>query len=187
MFIRVVSVGAVVRLLLFLFAVWVVEAAARMEVTDVVSLPQGAVRGHLEHGVERFLGIPYASPPVGALRWQAAEPVATHQGVLQATDFGPACMQPTSSREPDLAMSEDCLTLNVWLPARAEKSLPVMVWIHGGGFTSGNGSIPGEILAAEGVVVVSLNYRLGSLGFFAHPALPSEIANYGLTDAVQAL
>jgi len=84
-------------------------------------------------------------------------------------------------------MDEDCLTLNVWRPSTAGSSLPVMVWIHGGGFTGGNSHIPGEILAAQGVVVVSLNYRLGPLGFFAHPALNSDVANCGLTDAVEAL
>lgn len=150
-------------------------------------LSQGAVQGRLQDGVERFLGIPYASPPVGSHRWKPAQAVASHEGVLHADSYGAACLQPSHPRLPTLEMSEDCLTLNVWRPEKSDKPLPVMVWIHGGGFTMGSGQIPGEVLAREGVIVVSFNYRLGALGFFAHPALESSIANFGLSDATLAL
>lgn len=178
--------------LLLAGAVWIGAATAQADVApeqtaEIVSLQQGRISGVLEKGVERFLGIPYALPPIGERRWKVAAPISPHKGILETKDFGPACMQPDNPRVPDLKMDEDCLTLNVWRPEAVESPLPVMVWIHGGGFIGGNSHIPGEILAEQGVIVVSFNYRLGPLGFFAHPALNSDVANYGLTDAVLAL
>jgi len=137
-----------------------------------------------------FKGIPYAAPPVGELRWKPPQPAAPWPGVRQATEFGAACMQ--TGKIPKL--SEDCLTLNIWTPAKDGKAkLPVMFWIHGGAFVTGAGSIyDGEALARQGVVVVTINYRLGALGFFAHPALAKESpqgssGNYALLDQIAAL
>ncbi len=146
-----------------------------------------------------FEGIPYAAPPVGNLRWKAPEPAANWEGVRQATTFGPRCMQAHLYSDMifrDNGPSEDCLSLNVWTPtANSEAKLPVMVWIYGGGFAAGASSEPrqdGEQLARKGVVVVSLNYRLGVFGFFSHPELAKESGrnssgNYGLLDQVAAL
>lgn len=142
-----------------------------------------------------FLGIPYAAPPVGDLRWKPPERAVKWKGTRDATKFGPACMQPDSRRHPDLRISEDCLYLNVWTPQFSSGTkLPVMVWIHGGGNYQGRGQDPplGPALARMGVVVVSLNYRLGVFGFLAHPALTAESphhssGNYGLLDQLEAL
>ncbi|MHA7685772.1 carboxylesterase/lipase family protein [Cupriavidus sp. PET2-C1] len=147
--------------------------------------------------VHTYRGIPYAAPPTGELRWRPPAPVAPWSGIRDGGTIGPDCPQP--SEYPELrgsGMSEDCLRVNVWSPARqGGDKLPVMVWIHGGGFTYGSGSHPsydGEALARRGVVVVTLNYRLGLLGFMAHPQLTAESAthssgNYGLLDQVAAL
>lgn len=150
-------------------------------------------------GVRAFKGIPFAAPPVGDLRWKAPQPVSPWEGVRQAMEFGPRPMQgPIYSdmvfRDP--GPSEDCLTLNVWTAAKTEKErLPVMVWIYGGGLKAGGTSEPrqdGAILARKGVVVVSMNYRLGLFGFFAHPELAAEnkdsaTGNYGFMDQIAAL
>jgi para-nitrobenzyl esterase len=149
--------------------------------------------------VQVFEGIPFAAPPVGKLRWQAPQPVAAWEGVRKATAFGARCMQ--APIYPDMIFrdpgpSEDCLYLNVWTPATsATANLPVMVWIYGGGFAAGASSEPrqdGSKLAEKGVVVVSMNYRLGVFGFFAHPELTKESpqhasGNYGLMDQAAAL
>jgi para-nitrobenzyl esterase len=149
----------------------------------------GLVRGVAEGDVVAFKGIPYAQPPVGALRWRAPQPVTAWDGVLDASAFGPACMQ-----TDDLPKSEDCLTLNIWRPAATTPApLPVMVWIYGGALAHGNtAQYPADALAAPGIVVVSLNYRMGRLGFFAHPALADEApldprGNYGYLDQLAAL
>ncbi len=146
-----------------------------------------------------YKGVPYAAPPVGDLRWKAPQPAADWSGVRKATDFGARCMQAPIYSDMifrDKGPSEDCLYLNVWTPAaNAEAKLPVMVWIYGGGFRAGASSEPrqdGEHLAAKGVVVVSMNYRLGVFGFFSHPDLAKETAtgsagNYGLMDQAAAL
>jgi para-nitrobenzyl esterase len=155
----------------------------------------GLVRGVDEWDVRAFRGIPYAAPPVGPARWRPPRPVEPWDGVRDAREFGPACPQPPFIAEggAPAPLSEDCLTLNVWTPASASSSsrLPVMVWIHGGGFRSGSGSDPvtrGEAFARRDVVLVTLNYRLGALGFFAHPALgDDQRGNYGLLDMVAAL
>jgi para-nitrobenzyl esterase len=162
-----------------------------------VKTDKGAVEGTTAaSGVRAFKGIPYAAPPVGALRWQAPQPAAAWTGVRKADAFGPRC--PQVKVWDDIVfrdeMSEDCLVLNVWTPADAQK-LPVMVWIHGGGFVAGSGSEPrqdGERLAGKGVVVVSLNYRMGVFGFLSHPELTKESprrasGNYGMQDQVAAL
>jgi para-nitrobenzyl esterase len=162
-----------------------------------VRVAQGELLGGVTPmGPYVFKGIPFAAPPVGPLRWQAPEPPASWQGVRTATAFGPACMQRPSTRTPVSAMSEDCLYLNIWtsnlhpaIPA------PVMVFIPGGGFVSGAGSQPmidGTNLAMRGAVIVTLNYRLGVFGFFAHPDLTAASphhtsGNYGLLDQIAAL
>jgi para-nitrobenzyl esterase len=141
-----------------------------------------------------FKGIPYAEPPVGNLRWAAPRPPRSWQGVRQADHFSDACTQ--KFPKLDSAKTEDCLYLNIWTPARsASDALPVIVWIHGGGFRVGSGREPlfdGEDLAKKGLVVVTLNYRLGVLGFFVHPELTAESThkasgNYGLLDQLTAL
>jgi para-nitrobenzyl esterase len=157
-------------------------------------------------GVAAFKGIPFAAPPVGNLRWKPAQSASAWHGVRAGDRFGPVCLQPhqpqrvPNNRAVDLPdsppMSEDCLYLNVWTPARsAHARLPVMVWIFGGAYTEGSGSSPhdqGDRLAAKGVVVVTFNYRLGALGFLAHPELTAESphrasGNYALSDALGAL
>ena len=154
----------------------------------VVATKAGPVQGVVTDGVEAFRGIPFAAPPVGALRWRAPQPAAPWAAVRDATAFGPACPQPY-----DVVQSEDCLTLNVFRPAEAAGPLPVMVWFYGGALWSGSASLyPGDSLARQGVVVVTLNYRLGRLGFFAHPALVAEAPgephfNYGFLDQLAAL
>ncbi len=163
-----------------------------------VRIEQGSLVGIREGDAELFRGIPYAAPPVGALRWRPPQPPASWTGVRPATAFGPACLQPTGAAniggDPG-PVSEDCLTLNVWKPHGA-RGRAVMVWIHGGGHRFGASSQPyydGTAFARDGVVFVSLNYRLAGLGFFAHPALSQEAAakaplgNYGLMDQMAAL
>jgi para-nitrobenzyl esterase len=144
--------------------------------------------------ITAFKGIPYAEPPVGNLRWTAPHAPASWRGIRKADQFGNACAQ--IFPQGKFPKSEDCLYLNVWTPAKsAGVSLPVMVWIHGGGFRVGSTSEPlydGEELARKGVVVVTLNYRLGVIGFFAHPELTKESpqhasGNYGLLDQLAAL
>ena len=167
---------------------------------DQVRTDAGIVEGLTAPGssVRVFRGIPYAAPPVGDLRWQPPRPVAPWEGVRKATDFGPRCMQGPIFGDMVFrdGLSEDCLYLNVWTPARSPaEGLPVMVWIYGGGFQAGSASEPrqdGERLAGKGVVVVSMNYRLGVFGFFAHPELTKESenrasGNYGLMDQTAAL
>ena len=171
--------------------------AAALDV--VVTAPAGAVKGDVEGGLHVFRGMPYAEAPVGALRWKAPVTAAAWSGVRDASQFGPACYQPPSRpgsiySDPLPAMSEDCLSLNVWAPAGARK-MPVMVWIHGGALTGGasrEGMYDGAGLAGHGIVVVSINYRLGVLGYLAHPDLSAENAdgisgNYGLLDQIEAL
>ena len=157
----------------------------------------GTVQGSVAGDVAVFRGIPYAAPPVGALRWRPPAAVAAWRGVRSARAFGPACPQPPIPAPVGVEgpTSEDCLTLNIWAPAGAARQLPVMVWIHGGSFIAGSGSQPlyeGSALARRDVVVVTLNYRLGALGFLAHPALSREqaggaLGNYGLLDQIAAL
>ena len=147
--------------------------------------------------VRVFKGIPFAAPPVGNLRWRAPQAPAQWEGVRAADQFGAICMQAANgARGPAPAMSEDCLYLNVWTAAKsAGEKRPVMVWLHPGGYTSGSGSSPatdGEALAKKGAVLVTINYRLGALGFFSHPELTKESdrhasGNYALMDQTAAL
>jgi para-nitrobenzyl esterase len=175
------------------------EAIARtMDGSAVtVDAPAGALEGRAQNGIDAFVGIPYVQPPVGALRWRAPQPFPRWSGVRQAATFGSDCPQvrlPGDVTASDQPMSEDCLTLNLWRPVGA-KALPVMVWIHGGGFVMGSSTSPtldGANLARRGVIVVSFNYRLGRFGFFAHPALTAEAngappVNYAFLDMIAAL
>ena len=160
-------------------------------------LVQGTSSG--DSKVRTFKGVPFAAPPVGKLRWQPPQPGAAWQGVRNATDFQPRCMQARLFQDMvfrDSGPSEDCLYLNIWTPASsAEAHLPVMVWIFGGGFQAGAPSEPrqdGSNLAKKGVIVVTVNYRLGLFGFFSHPELTEESpnhasGNYGLMDQSAAL
>lgn len=182
-------------------AVLLSAPAARAGDRLVVATDLGKVKGTLisDGQVRAFLGIPYAAPPVGPLRWKSPQPAAKWSGVRPATSYGQHCMQPKLYADMifrDPGQSEDCLTLNVWTPAQNKNErLPVMVWIYGGGFVTGGTSEPrqdGEHLAHKGVVVVSMNYRLGVFGFLALPGLAAESAqqaagNYGLMDQVAAL
>jgi para-nitrobenzyl esterase len=161
---------------------------------EVVRVSGGAIRGLSNNGLLIYKGVPYAAAPQGALRWRPPQPAAPWDGVRDAAQFGPACIQPVPEAVRKLVrMSEDCLSLNVWRPVNAA-NLPVMVWVHGGGFRGGTGSnvvFDGTALASTGVGVVTLNYRLGPFGLFAHRALgakPGErVANYHLMDQIAAL
>jgi para-nitrobenzyl esterase len=159
----------------------------------VVKIDSGWVAGGGTN-IRSYKGIPYAQPPVGDLRWKPPQPVKAWKGIRLAKEFPFSCPQPLPL--PGAAQNEDCLGLNVWTPAKsASEKLPVMVWIHGGGFVIGASSqsvYDGEPLASEGVVVVSINYRLGIFGFMAHPALSKESpqgvsGNYAMLDMVAAL
>jgi para-nitrobenzyl esterase len=154
-----------------------------------LSVEGGAVRGVIAGGVISWKGVPYAAPPVGDLRWRGPQPVRPWTGVKDASRFGPACMQ-----TDNVAKSEDCLTLNVWRPAQSPaRPLPVMVWMHGGAMVHGGAPVyPFDAMAAKGVMVVSMNFRLGRFGYFAHPALADESpddvrGNYGFLDQLAAL
>ncbi len=148
----------------------------------VAATANGAVRGLANGTVNEFLGIPYAAPPVGALRWQPPQPAASWSGVRDATQFAPHCPQ-VAGPFGEASTSEDCLYLNVFTPTGGGRH-PVMVWIHGGALVSGesNDYDPTQ-LVADGVTVVTINYRLGALGFLAHPALAGangQSGDYGL-------
>ena len=159
----------------------------------------GALHGAMDDGVGSFKGIPFAAPPVGDLRWRPPQSAAPWTGTRQATQYGSDCMQlpfPSDAAPLGTPPAEDCLYLNVWTPAHsAKQKLPVMVWIYGGGFVNG-GSSPavydGAKFAADGIVFVSFNYRLGRFGFFAFPALSQEgaghpLGNYAYMDQIAAL
>ncbi|MDQ3845843.1 MAG: carboxylesterase family protein, partial [Bacteroidota bacterium] len=160
----------------------------------------GIIEGTLEKsGIRSFKGIPFAAPPVGDLRWREPQPVQNWTGVRKADKFGPRAMQRALFGDMNFrsdGMSENCLYLNVWTPARSDKErLPVLVYFYGGGFVAGDGSEPrydGESMAQKGIVAVTINYRLGVFGFFAHPELTKESpnkasGNYGLLDQAAAL
>ncbi|MBV8072242.1 MAG: carboxylesterase family protein, partial [Acidobacteriaceae bacterium] len=165
----------------------------------IVDAPAGRIEGRIQGQLNVFRGIPYALPPVGAARWRPPRPMPRWQGVRNATEFQPACLQPKPqlstvyTRDP-MPMSEDCLTLNIWTPTSARNE-PVFFWIHGGALSGGASREPiydGAQLASKGLVVVSINYRLGVLGWLAHPELSAESplgvsGNYGLLDQIEAL
>lgn len=158
-----------------------------------VNVEQGVIEGVMDNDLRVFKGVPFAAPPVGDLRWKAPQPAEKWSGVKLATKFAPAPMQ---GGEPSSGKSEDCLYLNIWTPAKsADEKLPVMVWIHGGGFSFGSSSDPmsdGANLARKGVIVVSVAYRVGQIGFLSHPELSAEnpqgiSGNYGLLDQIAGL
>jgi para-nitrobenzyl esterase len=159
---------------------------------EPVMTPYGLVQGVTEDDLTVYRGIPFAAPPLDDLRWRPPQPATPWEGVRPATEFAPDPYQGDGSGN----VSEDCLYLNIWTPAPSPKTnLPVMVWIYGGGFSFGSTSTPvhnGEHLARKGVVLVSINYRVGALGFLAHPELSAESprqvsGNYGLLDQIAAL
>jgi len=176
------------------------DTVAAMSKSDpIVNAPAGPLQGTSEDGINVFKGIPYAAPPIRGLRWRAPLPLAVWKDVRKATAFGPACIQPRPTTQnvytADIgAMSEDCLTLNITAPADA-RNAPVFVWIHGGALWTGGGKealYDGTRMAKRGVIVVTINYRLGVLGWLAHPALSAESpqhvsGNYGLLDQIAAL
>lgn len=173
---------------------WPLGANADDINANVIALDSGPVSGKIEGGVSMFLGIPYATPPVGELRWKPPQEAKSWTSTRNSTAFGPSCPQPGQSDTSKF--NEDCLYLNVWTTAsKPAENLPVMVWIHGGAFNFGSASQPeydGKNLAQKGVVVVTLNYRIGPLGFLVHPLLSKESANgssgnYGLLDQIAAL
>ena len=165
----------------------------------IVNAPAGAVEGRMEGDLRVFKGIPYALPPVGSARWRPPTPMPRWTGTIKAIEFGAACLQPKPTlsniytRNP-MPMSEDCLTLNIWAPIHANNA-PIFFWIYGGALVGGASreeNYDGARLAARGIVVVSINYRLGVLGWLAHPELSKESplgvsGNYGLLDQIEAL
>ncbi len=216
---RATAVSSVTRLLACSLAALTVATsvgdAARAQAPAVVKVDTGELQGVVDDGVVSYKGIPFAAPPVGDLRWRPPQPAARWTGVRQASEYGANCMQgrfggpppgaaarpgappgPPAAAPAPPAPSEDCLFLNVWRPADpAARGLPVMVWIHGGGFVGGSGALQGAAggpFAKQGVVLVTLNYRLGRFGFFAFPALSGERpddlkGNYAYMDQIAAL
>jgi para-nitrobenzyl esterase len=171
------------------------QAAPAPSNTVTLKTPAGVLRGAEQDGMRSFLGVPYAKPPVGELRWQPPQSLPAWSGTRDALQFGAECMQGQRAQAP-AAMSEDCLFLNIWVASkRASRHLPVLVWVHGGAFKVGSAGQPvydGASLARRGMMVVTLNYRLGKFGFLAHPALTREnpdgpLGNYGLMDVLAAL
>ena len=162
-----------------------------------VKTKAGILRGVTEGDVSVFKGIPFAAPPVGEFRWRPPQPVKPWEGVRDASKYGPNCAQGGWGAAPGTiseGSSEDCLYLNLWTPAGSKQGakLPVMVWIHGGGFTGGSGQNSGDAFAKNGVILVSVNYRLGRLGHFAFPALSKEHpeepkGSYAFMDQIAAL
>jgi para-nitrobenzyl esterase len=190
--------------MLLAVAVLALTSTGVAAITDPVKVEQGLLAGTSGSSpdVRVYRGVPFAAPPVGDMRWKAPQPAVAWQGTRQAADFSNACWQTPypaaaaiyQAKLPPL--SEDCLYLNIWTPAKSAKDrLPVMVWIHGGGFTrgfSGTSSYNGEPLARKGAIIVTINYRLGVFGFFAHPELSAESGhhasgNYALLDQIAAL
>jgi para-nitrobenzyl esterase len=179
----------------FLLAILLVFATGlcKAQQSAPVKTEGGLVQGLVEDELSVYKGIPFAAPPVGELRWRAPQPVRKWDGVKQTTQFAPAPMQ---GGNPPSGKSEDCLYLNIWTPAKsADDKLPVLVWIYGGGFSFGSTSEPvydGAKLAKKGVVLVSIAYRVGQLGFLAHTELSAEnpnhvSGNYGLLDQIAGL
>ena len=186
---------AAVGLLLAVGGFTPLEAQTVLDPETPVMVTGGAIRGAVaarNADIITFRGIPYAAPPVGDLRWRPPAPVSGWQGVRDAAESGPICIQNGGQNVPQ---DEDCLLLNVWAPRETSEPRPVLFWIHGGGYTGGSGSTAiydGTPLAADGAVVVTINYRLNVFGFLAHPALSAESphgasGNYGLLDMVVAL
>lgn len=193
---------AVALIVLIVLVSWKLKGQHVDDFKTRVTTPLGTLEGlySTKTQVRRFLGVPFAQPPVGELRWRAPRPVEAWDGVRDATEFGPRAVQRfifDDMRFRSAGVSEDCLYLNVWTPARSrgDESLPVLFYIHGGGNVGGSGDelrYDGEALAREGIVVVTVNYRLGIFGFLSHPELSAEAeyggsGNYGHLDQVEAL
>lgn len=186
---------------LFLFSCTIALAQGRDGFPVQTKIKNGTIEGlyDTKTGIQKYFGIPFAKPPIGELRWKAPQAVDNWSGVKETKEFGPRPVQrlvfgDMNSRSN--GVSEDCLYLNVWTPAsRNTENLPVLVYFFGGGFVAGDGSEPrydGENMAKEGIVVVTINYRLGIFGFLAHPELSAEApykasGNYGLLDQTLAL
>jgi len=187
----------------FLAATWAALPSAAA-IQQPIKVKTGLVAGAAasDSSITVFKGIPYAAPPVGDLRWRAPRPPAAWQGVRKTDQFSASCVQNiVTERKPWTfefmahgEISEDCLYLNIWTPAKsAAAKRPVLLWMYGGGNVEGSASVPvydGESLAKKGLVVVTINYRLGVFGFFTHPALTKESdtsGNYGILDQVAAL
>ncbi len=192
------------RALLCIAAIALTSAVSRAAIDEVRTDSGVVLAGPTANGVTAFLGLPYAAPPVGNLRWRPPQPAQYRNASWRGDQFGTSCIQSQPrSRLPwteefmtQNAIGEDCLYLNVWTAAKnASAKLPVMVWLYGGGFTEGSSAIAvydGSALAKKGVVVVTINYRVGPLGFLAHPELTDESpnrssGNYGLLDQIAAL
>jgi para-nitrobenzyl esterase len=187
------------RLILAAFVCFAASSPSFAESGPVVNAPTGSLEGQMDGAVRVFKGIPYALPPVGPARWKAPVAMPKWASVRSAAEFGPACVQPENKLSNIYAgkpvpMSEDCLTLNIWAPANA-RNAPVFFWIYGGALWGGSNQDPiydGARLAQRGIVVVTINYRLGVLGWLAHPELSAESSrgisgNYGLLDQIAAL
>jgi para-nitrobenzyl esterase len=181
-----------INLFLALILVFGIFSCTKLQ-PNQVKTELGIVQGTIEDSLRVFKGIPFAAPPIGDLRWKAPQPAAPWDTVLIATKYAPA---PYQGGNPPSGKSEDCLYLNIWTPAKsAKEKVPVLVWIYGGGFSFGSTSDPvhnGEHLARKGVVLVSIAYRVGQLGFLAHPELSAESSgnvsgNYGLLDMIAGL
>jgi len=191
-----------IRIILFAVAILLCAVfTVRVFAQDQVKIANGALEGATDKssGVRSFKGVPFAEAPVGDLRWKPPQPVKNWEGARKADKFGPRCMQRAVFGDMNFrsnGMSEDCLYLNVWTPAKSgREKLPVLVYFYGGGFIAGDGSEPrydGASMAGKGIVAVTVNYRLGVFGFFAHPELTKESpnkasGNYGLLDQTAAL
>lgn len=171
-----------------------VACSAAAQTGPIVKVRSGALEGVADAGVVVFKNVPYAAPPIGALRWRAPQPAVPWQGLRPAKAPGPACIQTAGGSGYRGPESEDCLSLNIYAPAPTSGAPhPVMVWIHGGGFVGGASSrYDGSRFARDGIVLVTINYRLGRLGFFAHPAIAAtspdgNLADFGLMDQLAAL
>ena len=178
---------------LLIFLMLLPAGVSKAQQPSPVRVEEGFLQGTYENGLGIYKGIPFAAPPIGDLRWRAPQPAEKWEGIKQADKFAPAAMQ---GGNPPSGKSEDCLYLNIWTPAKTENDkIPVLVWIYGGGFSFGSTSDPvhnGEHLARKGVVLVSIAYRVGQLGFLAHPELSAEnpngvSGNYGLLDMIAGL
>jgi para-nitrobenzyl esterase len=180
-----------------LIAIFLTAAFAQIAVSQIqtAKVTGGEVQGVVTDSISIFKGIPFAAPPVGDLRWKAPAPVPAWTGVKKTGVFGPACMQAANSQGNSAPVSEDCLYLNVWTPAKKPgEKIPVIVWIYGGGFAGGSTSVPmydGMGFARKGVVLVSVAYRVGPFGFLAHPELSRESGkgsgSNGLEDMIAGL
>jgi para-nitrobenzyl esterase len=195
----------ILNLLLFLISIAILPIQSFGQANNTIAvqakIKNGIIEGSYDTktGIQTFLGIPFAKPPIESLRWKAPQPAENWTGVKETKKFGPRAMQAPIFGDMDFksdGISEDCLYLNVWTPAkRNTKDLPVLVYFYGGGFAAGDGSEPrynGEAMSKKGIVVVTVNYRLGLFGFLAHPELTAETAykgsgNYGLMDQAASL